>query len=72
VERQWRRPSFVCGRELQRRRRRPARAASIVAKETGRVESVRRGLREFWDESKTTRDGLRFMCMKLSAVICKL
>jgi hypothetical protein len=32
--------------------RRPARAMLMAAEETGRVESVRRRLREFWDKNK--------------------
>jgi hypothetical protein len=46
----------VCAVELQRwRTKRPACAHSRVAaaaEETGRVESVRRRLREFWDKNQ--------------------
>jgi hypothetical protein len=38
--------------EWRLQRRRPARAMLMAAEETGRVESVRRRLREFWDKNQ--------------------
>jgi hypothetical protein len=50
------------GRRARRvRQRRPARAASMAAEETGEVESAQQGLREFWDEKRNDTGGLLFI-----------
>jgi hypothetical protein len=44
---------------------------STAAVETGRVESVRWGLRAFWAKSKMTWGGILFIDLNLSATIHK-
>jgi hypothetical protein len=57
---------------VERRRRRPARAASTSGEETDGVESGGEetgGDFEFWDESETAQGGLLFIGSKISTSV---
>jgi hypothetical protein len=56
------------GERRRQRRRRPARAALMAVEETDGVESSG-DLESFGMKNETTRDGLLFICSKISAVV---